>query len=131
MSKQEWVSRVENMVITLLEDERVEVRDKAAGTLSGFIHYGFIQTDRALINKFRKKCEKKLIKSPNSNGVTYNPTHLIEKHCGILGLCSIVKAYPYQVPTFLPDVLMILAQHLHDPQPIPVSDLAHTNSNSL
>jgi proteasome activator subunit 4 len=43
------------------------------------------------------------------------------RHASVLGLCAYVNAYPYTVPEDLPDVLMILSQHLHDPQPIPVS----------
>ena len=40
-------------------------------------------------------------------------------HSGILGLCSIVEAHPYDIPKYLPGLLMELAKHLHDPQPIP------------
>ena len=40
-------------------------------------------------------------------------------HSGILGLCSLVEAYPHDVPSFVPDVLMELQRHLHDPQPVP------------
>lgn len=39
---------------------------------------------------------------------------------GILGLGAIVRAYPYDVPNFLPEVLMTLSNHVHDPQPIQV-----------
>ena len=39
---------------------------------------------------------------------------------GILGLGAIVRAYPYDVPNFLPEVLMTLSDHVHDPQPIQV-----------
>ena len=45
---------------------------------------------------------------------------VIEKHSGILGLCAFVNAFPYDVPDFVPDILMVLSDHLHDPQPIPV-----------
>ena len=35
---------------------------------------------------------------------------------GILGLCAFVEAFPYDVPSFLPGVLMELSTHLNDPQ---------------
>ena len=38
---------------------------------------------------------------------------------GILGLSAMVEAYPYDVPEFVPDILIELEKHLHDPQPIP------------
>ena len=45
---------------------------------------------------------------------------VVSKHSGILGLCAFVNAFPYDVPEFVPDILMVLSDHLHDPQPIPV-----------
>ena len=45
---------------------------------------------------------------------------VIAKHSGVLGLCAFVNAFPYDVPEFVPDILMVLSDHLHDPQPIPV-----------
>ena len=45
---------------------------------------------------------------------------VVSKHSGILGLCAFVNAFPYDVPDFVPDILMVLSDHLHDPQPIPV-----------
>ena len=31
---------------------------------------------------------------------------IVERHAGVLGLCSFVNAYPYDVPEFLPDVIL-------------------------
>ena len=39
-------------------------------------------------------------------------------HEGIVGLSAVVAACPYDIPPHLPPVLMVLADHLHDPQPI-------------
>jgi len=36
------------------------------------------------------------------------------KQSAILGLCALVDAHPYTIPEFLPDVLMILSDCLHD-----------------
>lgn len=48
------------------------------------------------------------------------PDELRERHVGILGLCACVNAFPYEVPEFLPEILVLLGDHLHDPQPIEV-----------
>jgi len=40
---------------------------------------------------------------------------------GILGLCAFVEAFPYDVPPFLPPILMELSTHLNDPQPTPLT----------
>lgn len=46
---------------------------------------------------------------------------LIKRHAGVLGLSACVQAYPYDVPDFIPQVLMDLSVHVNDPQPIQVS----------
>ena len=60
----------------------------------------------------------------SSNGdlkqiLTTDKLAMAEFHSGILGLCAIIEAYPYDVPKFVPDILIELEKHLHDPQPIP------------
>ena len=45
----------------------------------------------------------------------------IYRHAGIIGLCSFVNAYPYDVPEFVPDILMFLSEFIHEIQPISVS----------
>ncbi len=42
------------------------------------------------------------------------------RHSGIVGLCACINAYPYEVPYFMPDIILFLTRHLNDPQPIPV-----------
>ena len=39
----------------------------------------------------------------------------------ILGLCAFVEAFPYDVPEFVPPILMELSTHLNDPQPVPLT----------
>jgi hypothetical protein len=34
-------------------------------------------------------------------------------------MCAFVEAFPYDIPPFVPDILVELERHLHDPQPIP------------
>jgi hypothetical protein len=39
---------------------------------------------------------------------------------GVLGLCAIVLSSPYDIPTYVPDALMPLCEHSHDPNLIQV-----------
>jgi hypothetical protein len=39
---------------------------------------------------------------------------------GILGLCAIVLSSPYDIPTYVPDALMLLCERSHDPDLIQV-----------
>ena len=41
---------------------------------------------------------------------------LISLHSGVLGLCAFVEAFPHDVPSFLPPILMELSTHLNDRQ---------------
>ncbi len=49
-----------------------------------------------------------------------NPEKLIKRHAGVLGLSACIQAYPYDVPEFMPQLLMDLSVHLDDPNPIQV-----------
>ncbi len=51
-----------------------------------------------------------------------NPKKLIRRHAGVLGMSACVLAFPYDVPEFMPQVLMDLSDHLDDPQPIQVCE---------
>jgi hypothetical protein len=41
-------------------------------------------------------------------------------YIGILGLCAIVLSSPYDIPSYVPDALMLLCEHSHDPDLIQV-----------
>ena len=46
----------------------------------------------------------------------------MQRHAGVLSLAAIILAFPYTVPSFLPDVLMSLCRHATEPQPVYVSN---------
>ena len=66
----------------------------------------------------RKKFMKDQNKVDNNStaGATSSNDKLITLHSGILGLCAFVEAFPHDVPSFLPPILMELSTHLNDPQ---------------
>lgn len=39
---------------------------------------------------------------------------------GVLGLCAIVLSSPYDIPDYVPEALMYLCEHSHDPDLIQV-----------
>ena len=39
---------------------------------------------------------------------------------GVLGLCAIVLSSPYDIPKHVPEALMLLCEHSHDPDLIQV-----------
>ena len=53
-----------------------------------------------------------------SVGDTIPSAELVKRHAGVLGLGACVLSSPYDVPTWMPQLLMNLSAHLNDPQPI-------------
>ena len=118
------VDQITDTVLLLLSDDRLEVREKAAQVLGGLVHCDFLDSDKSdqLLGQFRKQISRKLPRGLRSSVLPDADMALIVKrHAGVLGLCAFVNAHPYEVPEFLPDVLLLLGDHLNDPQPIPVS----------
>lgn len=131
LSRPEWVEKVQMIVLRLLEDNVLEVREKSAEALGGLLHCSFLPSTDKLLELFKKKCRTKVIK--RSNRVTTscaveaanasdsdNANAIRIRHCGVLGLCAFISAYPYDIPEFVPNVFEIISNHLNDPQPIPV-----------
>jgi proteasome activator subunit 4 len=112
-----WINKLTQLVLRLLSDDRVEVRESAANTLSGLLHCEMILINDKLIKEFETSANHKYTR----NGFkSIEPKELAIKHSGILGLCACINAYPYEVPYFIPDIILFLMRHLNDPQPIPV-----------
>jgi proteasome activator subunit 4 len=130
LSHPEWVDKVQSIVLRLLEDNVLEVREKSAEVLGGLLHCSFLPATDKLLELFKKKCRTKVIK--RSNRVTTScaveaanaseSDNLVKRHSGVLGLCAFITAYPYDIPEFVPNVFEIISNHLNDPQPIPVRD---------
>lgn len=109
--------------------------------MGGLLHCSFLPATDKLLELFKKKCKTRVIKSASRrlqncaqqtdiNAQKSESILLIEtqeaesvrmRHCGVLGLCAFISAYPYDIPDFVPDVFEHLGAHLGDPQPIPVS----------
>ncbi|XP_041764682.1 proteasome activator complex subunit 4B-like isoform X1 [Anopheles merus] len=133
LSRPEWKAKVQEIVLRLLEDSVVEVREKAAEVLCGLVHCSFLTATEELLELFKRKCRTKIIRSKRirveaascSSEVARNENAeanaVLARHTGVLGLCAFISAYPYEVPEFVPNVFEHLGAHLNDPQPIPAT----------
>lgn len=95
--------RVGRLIASQMAHERLEVRESAAVAVSLFIHSGYLPVTEEFINEF--------ISAVASNSLTL-------RHSGVLGLCSIVQAFPYSVPPFLPEILAFLCRNGREKEPI-------------
>ncbi|CAF3949955.1 unnamed protein product [Adineta steineri] len=101
----------------------------ASTTLSGFYQCGYIEVTREDLNHFDTMSKINYITKINGKK-TMIPNHIIKRHAeqqsnlniiiGVLGLCAIVLSSPYDIPIYIPDVLMSLCQHSYDPDLIHV-----------
>eukprot|EP00118_Oscarella_pearsei_P016562 m.158842 g.158842 ORF g.158842 m.158842 type:complete len:609 (+) comp38755_c0_seq1:692-2518(+) len=113
--KEASVSRIEDMVVHLLQNQRLEVRECSSAILSKLLQCGFIALSSRLIGFFNRLASIKLSKGKEKKS---QGAALVKRHGGVLGLCACVNAFPQSIPEPIPDVLMTLANHVHDPVPI-------------
>ncbi|KAM9847519.1 proteasome activator complex subunit 4A [Aulostomus maculatus] len=122
MSDQKALNDVRALVIRLLEDEQLEVREMAATTLSGFLQCNFLSMDAPMQAHFETLCKtclpKKRKRELGSIVDTIPSADLVRRHAGVLGLSACILSSPYDVPTWMPQLLMDLSAHLNDTQPI-------------
>uniref|UniRef100_A0A3Q3F4X4 Proteasome activator subunit 4a n=1 Tax=Labrus bergylta TaxID=56723 RepID=A0A3Q3F4X4_9LABR len=122
MSDQKSVNDVRALVVQLLEDEQLEVREMAATTLSGFLQCNFLSMDSPMQAHFEALCKtclpKKRKRELGSIVDTIPSADLVRRHAGVLGLSACILSSPYDVPTWMPQLLMDLSAHLNDTQPI-------------
>uniref|UniRef100_A0A3P9IVH1 Proteasome activator complex subunit 4 C-terminal domain-containing protein n=1 Tax=Oryzias latipes TaxID=8090 RepID=A0A3P9IVH1_ORYLA len=108
------VLRVQKLVMQLLLDEQLEVRDMACTTLSGLLQCQFIPLDSSLQTQLQTLSQTCV---PKARGELAS-TDLVRRHAGVLGLSACILSSPYDVPQWMPQILMELSDHLNDPQPI-------------
>ena len=118
-----WTRFFESLLESLA-DPTLEVREQASVTLSGYIPVLEAEDKlEELLSRFRR-----LISTPvPKQGRSWNPAHpdfptaLQRVQTGILGLGAIIRAFPHDVPTFVPRTLCEIVRHINDPSPIPLS----------
>jgi len=104
------------IIITMLNDNQLEVRQMAAITLSGFLKISKMEYSQKLIPQFQEKSLKKKHVQSRDKTVTstYPGKDTTERHAGVLGLSAIALAFPYSVPDFIPDLLCFIAKFSND-----------------
>ncbi|ULT88652.1 hypothetical protein L3Y34_007695 [Caenorhabditis briggsae] len=87
------------MLVNALNDNQIEVREKAAEALSTLLQSKFFETTPELVSKF---------------STAANSQDMVKAHGGVMGLSAIVLAFPYSVPPLLPGVLMTICRFATD-----------------
>ncbi|TPX30864.1 hypothetical protein SmJEL517_g05679 [Synchytrium microbalum] len=108
-------------VLDALFDSQIEIRQLAAVTLSGLIRCSQRDDISVLKTRFATELSKKLPSRVKGSGLPpplgYQEA-ILRRHAATLGLSSLVTSTPYEVPDWMPDVLVMLAKCHSDPAPI-------------
>eukprot|EP00945_MAST-04E_sp_MAST-4E-sp1_P008215 g8215.t1 len=97
---------------TCLSDKRPEVQDGAREVLTVMMHFCSDLEIEQLSGVFSKMARTKVPKEkfPNKRKKAYR-----KRLAGVLGLAAIVERFPYSVPHFVPDALVLMCRVAQDP----------------
>ncbi|KAG9300251.1 hypothetical protein G9A89_011324 [Geosiphon pyriformis] len=124
MLSQEEMIKVMDVVSGMLLDNQIEVRQLAAVTLSGLIRCSQRDAIKALKERFTKLLETKIPSRQRSDQAPRAALPLgfteavLKRHAAVLGLSCLIDAFPYEVPKWIPEVLVLLSDCISDPVPI-------------
>ncbi|KAF9169581.1 hypothetical protein BGX20_010129 [Mortierella sp. AD010] len=123
----DMVVKVMDSVSSMLLDPQIEVRQLAASTLSGIVQCSQRDATKKLISDFKHILETNPLPVRNkrdrsapkdtSQPEGYSEA-LVKRHGGVLGLSSLLGAFPYDVPKWMPEVMVLLAKYFSDPPPV-------------
>ncbi|CAF3716099.1 unnamed protein product [Rotaria sp. Silwood1] len=117
-----YAKRLNKLLLKCLFDEQLEVRTIASMTLSGFYQCGYIELTVKDLNYFDVMSKTNYFTKTNDKKVI-SGENIIKRHGGILGLCAIVLSSSYDISMYVPEALVLLCEHLHDPDLIQVYNI--------
>lgn len=120
-------SEMLDVLSTLMGDQQLEVRILAGQTLSGTIQCGVSRDLAAIQKRFQAMLAgPRKIKSSKAAGSGSAAARdkdgdralLLRRHAGVLGLQAMLLAFPYDMPDWMPSVLLAIGECANDPEPI-------------
>lgn len=110
------IQKIIELLFQLLRDKHLEVREMAATTLSGIVRCSQRQLIKTLKDRFTKTVVT--TKLPKRGAADFDDK-LLTLHSGILGAAALLAAFPYEVPEWMPSLIVeTVSQHTDDPVPI-------------
>ncbi|KAF9918681.1 hypothetical protein BX616_006764 [Lobosporangium transversale] len=120
----EMMLKVMNAVSSMLLDPQIEVRQLAASTLSGIVRCSQRDATQRLISHFKELLKSTPLPARKRRGPKNEPVNegyaeaIVRRHAGVLGLSSLLEAFPYDVPNWMPEAMVFLSGYFSDPPPI-------------
>ncbi|EIE84146.1 hypothetical protein RO3G_08856 [Rhizopus delemar RA 99-880] len=113
--------RIMEVISQMLLDTQIEVRQLASVTLGGLVRCSQRDAIQSLLQQFEAKMRHKIPKRKRDpvTGKNVEPAGfaeaVLQKHAGVLGLSCLINAFPYEVPEWMPVILVELADCISDP----------------
>lgn len=108
--------KIHEICIKLLMDSQIEVRELASISLSSVLRGWNEDYIIELSNRFLKASNMNISSSSSSDSSSSkNEKRFLVRHGGVLGLCALVRMFPYDLPSFIVPVIMKLVEHNEDP----------------
>lgn len=124
--RQTEIDQVVQFMISKLADTQIEVREAAALTFAGVVRSTLQSRIGSLTEQFKKDLstplpskKRKAEQGPSPSPIPPQEAEaIIKRHAAVLGLASLIYANPFDVPSWMPNILELMAVHIHDPVPI-------------
>ncbi|KAG8874746.1 hypothetical protein FRB97_005668 [Tulasnella sp. 331] len=114
--EEDMVIKIQDMLSDCLSDEVIEVRERAASTLSGILRCSPRRTILLLKHRFTRQAATVFL--PARNDANY-ASSLRQLHAAILGVTALIDAFPYSMPSWLPELIGdVLSRHAYNPIPV-------------
>lgn len=117
-ASEEVLARIRDIVLKLLSDSQLEVRQAAATSFVTIIR----DSVPAVIDGVRNHCMQVLkdttVRRRAGKRTTLDGERLFQRHGAVLALSSMVTSSPYSVPEWMPSVLVALSGCINDQPPI-------------
>eukprot|EP01124_Arcella_intermedia_P011963 TRINITY_DN18305_c0_g1_i1.p1 TRINITY_DN18305_c0_g1~~TRINITY_DN18305_c0_g1_i1.p1 ORF type:complete len:1661 (-),score=461.62 TRINITY_DN18305_c0_g1_i1:25-4656(-) len=108
---EENLSNVFEIVLYLLGDAQIEVAESSKRALSSVIRTTGTKTIHQLITQFKSSLSTSSKSKTKSKDLTSTQK-------GLLGLSALVESQPYGIPSWLPEAVVLVSDHVQDPHPL-------------
>jgi proteasome activator subunit 4 len=114
----ESLNLIRRIVTGLLSDTQLEVREAAAATFVPLIRDTRGDAIAVIREKFVSALRETCVRARRGQRIVMSPEQVCKRHGAILGLGSMISASPYDVPDWMPSVLVTLTGCINDPAPL-------------
>ncbi|KAL5255340.1 hypothetical protein ACHWQZ_G014676 [Mnemiopsis leidyi] len=104
----EVVAEIKSLLFSCLSSPHVEVRQVAGQTIGGLMKTDLFRDNEDILLQLKEMALTKL--PPGTKPSQTDTREIWERHGGVKSLCALVECYPYSIPSWMPGIIVFLAQ---------------------